>query len=204
VNRAFFGRVAWSGLCRIQCLGDDAASQIVEFAVALPLIAFFVMGIFDFSQAYGVKQKLINAAREGARIGANQPTQDLSTVAPATITAIGEAVGQSLKTSGLDDCGLATGAWVSTVPGTLAWTLTASGASCTAAEPVVEIERGVLTTVTMSAPYPAGTMDVENTRVTVQYPYTWRFGKAASLVVPGSTFNGPTTLQAVATMQNLN
>jgi hypothetical protein len=45
---------------------------------------------------------------------------------------------------------------------------------------------------------------VENTRVTVTYPYTWKFGAAAALVVPGSTFAGPSTLTAVAMMQNLN
>lgn len=192
--------------CRIWArLRDDTrGSQIVEFAVSLPLIAFFVMGIFDFSQAYGVKQRLINSAREGARIGANQPTQDFSaTPEPPTVDAVARAVGQYMKTVGLNDCGLATGSWVVTVPGNLAWTYTASG--CSGNEPTVEIERGVLTQVALAAPYTAGTnMYVENTRVTVTYPYTWRFGAAASLVVPGSTFAGPSTLKAIAVMQNLN
>ena len=203
MSRVFLRRVARSAVRALKLVEDDTASQIVEFAFALPLIAFFVVGIFDFSQAYGVKQKLINAAREGARIGANQPTQDLSLLPnPNTVVATAKAVGQYLQNVGLNDCGLATGGWVATVPGPLAWTFTASG--CSGAEPVVEIERGVITHVNMSLPYPAGTMYIENTRVTVQYPYTWKFGSIARIVTPGSTFSGPTTLQAVAMMQNLN
>ena len=31
---------------------DDRAAQIVEFAVALPLLVVFVVGIFDFSGAF--------------------------------------------------------------------------------------------------------------------------------------------------------
>jgi Flp pilus assembly protein TadG len=187
----------------VQWLGDDGGSQIVEFAVALPLIAFFVIGIFDFSQAYGVKQKLINAAREGARIASNQPTQDLSDLPnPNTITATAQAVGQYLQNTGLNDCGLAAGSWVATVPGPIAWTFTASG--CPGLEPSVEIERAVKTTVSLSAPFSAGTLNIENTRVTVTYPYTWKFGGIARIVTPGATFVGPTTLQAVVSMQNLN
>jgi Flp pilus assembly protein TadG len=201
-------RPSWRELrlaLRARFWSDGRGSQIVEFAVSLPLIAFFLIGIFDFSNAYGVKQKLINAAREGARIGANQPTQDLSTVEPATVDATARAVGQYLKTVGLNDCGLASGtpAPVVTVPGTLQWTYTASG--CSGAEPVVTIERAFLTTLTMSAPYTAGTpMEVENTRVTVTYPYIWKFGSVVQLLLPGTTFAGPGTLQAVAVMQNLN
>jgi Flp pilus assembly protein TadG len=204
MSRRFFKRSTNSGLRGINCLRDERGSQIVEFAFSLPLIAFFLVGIFDFSGAYSVKQKLINAAREGARIGSNQPTQDFSAVPePPTVDAVARAVGQYMQTVKLNDCGLATGGWVVTVPGTLAWTYTASG--CSGNEPTVEIERGVTTQVALEAPYTAGTnMYVENTRVTVTYPYTWKFGAAAALVVPGSTFAGPSTLTAVAMMQNLN
>ena len=47
---------------------DDRASQIVEFALSLPLLVLFVVGIFDFSGAISLKQKLTNAAREAARV----------------------------------------------------------------------------------------------------------------------------------------
>jgi hypothetical protein len=62
--------------------GDDRASQIVEFAVSLPLLVLFVVGIFDFSSAITLKQKLTNAAREGARVAAADPANDLGGAVP--------------------------------------------------------------------------------------------------------------------------
>ena len=56
---------------------DDCASQMVEFAVSLPLLIVFVVGIFDFSGAYTLKQKLANAARDSARSAAADPATDL-------------------------------------------------------------------------------------------------------------------------------
>ncbi|MFZ0759119.1 MAG: TadE family protein, partial [Candidatus Sulfotelmatobacter sp.] len=56
---------------------DDRAAQIVEFALSLPLLVVFVVGIFDFSGALTLKQKLTNAAREGARVAAADPANDL-------------------------------------------------------------------------------------------------------------------------------
>jgi Flp pilus assembly protein TadG len=183
---------------------DARGSQIVEFAVSLPLIAVFLIGIFDFSQAFGLKQKLCNAARDGARVGSNQPTADLSSSPPPTVQAIAQAVGQYLQTAGVTpagtDCGLGTTAPVS--GGNLIWTVTATG--CTN-NPVVTINRGFLTTATMSAPYPTTTpMTIENTQVTVQYPFQWRFGNVVKLLVPGTSYAGTTTVSATATMQNLN
>src|SRR5205807_470777 len=59
-------------------LSDIAASQMVEFAVCLPLLIVVVVGIFDFGEAFNVKQKLNGAAREGARFASSLPTNDLS------------------------------------------------------------------------------------------------------------------------------
>src|SRR5579871_1785524 len=36
---------------------QDSAAQLVEFAVTLPLLVVFVVGIFDFSGAFTLKQK---------------------------------------------------------------------------------------------------------------------------------------------------
>jgi len=43
---------------------DIAASQMAEFAVCLPLLIVVVVGIFDFGEAFNVKQKL-NGLRHG-------------------------------------------------------------------------------------------------------------------------------------------
>ncbi|HKS72090.1 MAG TPA: TadE family protein, partial [Terriglobales bacterium] len=53
---------------------EEEGAQIVEFAVALPLLIVFVVGIFDFSSAFTLKQKLTNVARDTARTIAAEPT----------------------------------------------------------------------------------------------------------------------------------
>ena len=65
----------WVHLRRLQ---STEAAALIEFAVALPLLVVLVVGIFDFGGAFNLKQELNNAAREGARFGASQPTNDLS------------------------------------------------------------------------------------------------------------------------------
>src|ERR1700758_229238 len=101
------GGAAWPGL---HLLADTQASQIVEFAFTIPLLVVFVVGIFDFGSAFAVKQKLANAVREGARIGASQPSSDLSNTpssggcgAPVSICAVRDAVDFYLTAAKLDD-----------------------------------------------------------------------------------------------------
>lgn len=194
-----------SGWQRILRAAQDArGSEIVEFAVAMPLLAFFMIGIFDFSQAYGIKHKLSVATREGARFATSLPTTDLSDdtpPGPGTIREIVSTVGQSLENLGLNDCGLATLQGRIRVTGPLTFQFT--GNQC-ANNPTLTINRGMVTTAALSAPYGSGaTMTVENTQVTLQYPYTWTFGKLVPVVVPGGGFTAP-VLQSSAVMQNLN
>src|SRR5882762_4713328 len=54
------------------------AAQIVELAVTLPLMVVIFVGIYDFGQAFNLKQKLSLATREAARFGANHSTADLT------------------------------------------------------------------------------------------------------------------------------
>jgi Flp pilus assembly protein TadG len=89
---------------------ETDAAAIIEFAVALPLLIVLVVGIFDFGGAFNLKQKLNNAVREGARFGASQPTNDLSTPTgqPPSVSAIRYLVDSYLQTAGINDCGLST------------------------------------------------------------------------------------------------
>ena len=48
-------------------LGSNEGSELLEFALVVPLLLVFVVGIVDFGSAYNLKQQLNNAAREGAR-----------------------------------------------------------------------------------------------------------------------------------------
>jgi Flp pilus assembly protein TadG len=168
----------------------------------LPLIIVFVIGIYDFSQAYGMKQRLGNAAREGARIGASQPTTDLSQAEPATVDAIARVVGTNLHGAGINDCGLASGNWTVGPPVNLTWTYQAN-TGCPNALTLI-INRGFITTGVIGPPY-GSTMTIDNTRVTLTYPYQWRFGNVVTLIAPGANYaRGTTQIQAAATMQNLN
>jgi Flp pilus assembly protein TadG len=78
---------------------------MVEFAVSLPLLVVFVVGIFDFGEVFNLKQKLNNVARESARFGSSPPTNDLSVTGdPASILAIRNLVSSSLQQSRVNDC----------------------------------------------------------------------------------------------------
>src|SRR5437762_13043864 len=85
---------------------DDSGSQIMEFALVLPLLVVFVVAIYDFGQAFNVKEKLNFTAKDAARFGAAQPTSDLTQTVPVSVTAIRDLVDADLINSGINDCGL--------------------------------------------------------------------------------------------------
>src|ERR1700733_6754543 len=60
-------------------LDDEQGSSLLEFAIVLPLLVVFVVGIFDFSGAFNQKQKIEQAAQEGAIIAGAQPMSDIAT-----------------------------------------------------------------------------------------------------------------------------
>jgi len=185
---------------------DSRGAQIAEFAVALPLLIVFVVGIFDFGLAFGTKQKLANAAREGARVAASQPTTDLSLTpaggcnAPDSICAIRDVVGNDLVAARVDDCGL--GSTPALPPtGPLAWTFSSTG-GCAGAL-TLTIERGYTFSSNLPAPYPSA-LTVEATRITLTYTYKWRFNSVITLLIPGAIYSGTTRLTTVSIMQNLS
>src|ERR1700704_3409668 len=59
-------------------LRDTEGAQLVEFAFTLPLLIVVAVGIFDFGSAFTLKEKLVGVAQMGARVGANQPSTDLT------------------------------------------------------------------------------------------------------------------------------
>jgi hypothetical protein len=90
---------------------EDRAAQVAEFAVSLPLLILFVVGIYDFSGAVALKQKLTNAAREAARVAAADPSNDVSAPSlamPVSIKDAEQVVDNYLLSEQLNDCGLST------------------------------------------------------------------------------------------------
>jgi Flp pilus assembly protein TadG len=188
---------------------DDRASQIVEFAVSLPLLMLFVVGIFDFSGAFSLKQKLANAAQQGARVAAADPANDLSNTLPASVSDAFQVVDNYLINAKVDDCGLS-GATATGGGGTMTWTYTASSCTNGAGTLTLTINRGytipqpssTAATANCSPQSPNGQLTLIATCVSIQYPYSWRFARVASLV--GSTTSPPGTFSTTAVALNEN
>jgi len=174
-------------------------SQIAEFAVALPVLLIMVVGIFDFGSAYNIKQKVTNIAREAARMGASQPTSDLTTGTPASILAIRDMVSGALQSSRLSDCGLGTTAAVAAGAATpWKWTFTTSCG--TAGNLVLSVDRGYVFTSTVTA---GGTaVKMITTNVSLLYPYQWQFNRVVTLLLPTAIYPGTTQISVSSVMAN--
>src|ERR1700675_1316189 len=84
-------------------LSDMQGSALLEFAIVLPLLMVFVVGIFDFSGAFNQKQKIEQAAQEGAIIAGAQPMSDIASGNgdPDSLHPVVTAVFNSLVGSGV-------------------------------------------------------------------------------------------------------
>ena len=186
---------------------DDRAAELVEFAVALPLLVVFVVGIFDFSSAFTLKQKLTNAARDAARVAAADPASDLGNALPVSVIDAFQSVDNYLITNHLNDCGVVS----SGVTAPMTWTYKGTGSGCPSGGLTITINRGYYfpaTTGTQPAVVnclakPAGGQTaVIATCVSIQYAYQWRFGRVASLLGPSTS--RPPTISAAAVAVNEN
>jgi TadE-like protein len=191
----------------VKSLAATEASEIIEFAVSLPLLLVLVVGIYDFGSAFTVKEKIGNAAREGARFASNLPSNDLSATgtcgAPPSICSVRDLVDANLKiASKLNDCGLSS-ATPSAGASPLSWVFTTASASGCPAALTLTIERGVvlppIALATSAVPY-----TIEASRITLQYPYAWTFNRVITLIASGTNYPGTSQLTEVAVMQNLN
>jgi Flp pilus assembly protein TadG len=192
---------------------DERAAQLVEFAVSLPLLVVFVVGIFDFSNAFTLKQKLTNIARDAARIAAADPSSDLisplvSTTnpngLPASISDAIQAVANDMAPpNNINNCGLGVGTIYTT--GNVEWTFTAQTTSPPCMLTVI-INRAyyypanttnVVASASCTPTAPAnGQTAVVATCVSIEYTYPWYFGRVAGLV--GGTATLPTQVVGTA------
>lgn len=165
-------------------------AELLEFALALPVILVMLIGLLDFAHAYNIKQKLANAAREGARLGGSEVTSDITQSTPDSVQAIKDDV-----TAYLQDANVNTSFISSTMTpaGNYTWTYYSSG------NYGLEVQRNV--TIVDS-----GGVSIPSTRVVLRYPYDWTFGfnYIVKLLVPSASFAGPITIATDATMANPN
>lgn len=183
-------------------LSEAAGAQLVEFALVLPFLLVFLVGIIDFGTAWNLKHKLNNAAREGARFGAGESPLDLTQTNPPTVQAVQNVVvhyliNANMTSSTTGVCGMTT----STSPDaggnlTSGWTYT-SPSNCpgTSAKFVLKIERNYTYN-------DSGGNPVHATRVTLTFPYTWSLNRVMGLLVSGANPTFTPTISSDAIMEN--
>jgi Flp pilus assembly protein TadG len=169
-------------------LASSEGSQLLEFALVLPLLLVMIVGIADFAGAYNLKQKLNNAAREGARYAANQ-SSNVNDINATSVGAVGTVVSNYLTNAGISQCAIggATG-------GPMNYTFSSGTVGCGNFQ--LDVNRAATLTSNGSA-YSA-------TKVTITYPYTWLIGNMMKLLVPSSNAGLPATIQSDTTIQNIN
>ncbi|MFZ1919736.1 MAG: TadE/TadG family type IV pilus assembly protein [Terriglobales bacterium] len=176
-------------------LRQTDGSAILEFAIVLPLLVVFIAGIYDFGGAFNQKQKVEQAAQEGAIVAGAQPTSDLLPVAtsvsnPDSLVPVVYAVFNSLQQSGVLTAAC-------TAPGTptgpsgpsptLTWQYTITGCSNynSSDNLVITINRGFVAATSTTQ------LDVVGTVVTVSFPYDWRFYSVIQQILPGVIKTSP-------------
>jgi len=187
-----------AGRSRLTNLGGSEGAQLVELAVILPLLMVVIVGIFDFSQAFNLKQKLGSAAFLGARVGSSEPTTDFSQATPASVTAIRDVVDTYLKRADIDDCGLSAISASASPP--LTWNATGTSGGCSGSTFTLTIQRGHTFPATVTGV--ASQVNVVATQVTISYPYRWSFNRVIGLLVSGASYAGPSQLTTTAIVPN--
>jgi Flp pilus assembly protein TadG len=175
-----------------------AGSELLEFVIAVPLLLLLVIGAWDFGAAFVLKQKLTNAAREGARIVASVPSNTVDANGnacspPCNIQAGVNAVVQYLKSANLDASCIYSATPSSATP-LNGWVYSCGNGIR------LEIDRGIVSP-NLVEPYdnvtlPSGTVAVGETVVTLTYPFTWTQGQLLPPPIPSK-------LTSEVQMQNL-
>ena len=186
---------------------EERAAQIVEFAVSLPLLVVFVVGIFDFSNAFTLKQKLTNIARDAARAAAADPANDLGSSSPLSVTDAFEVVDSYLLANGINDCGMTL---ASGTKSGLTWTFNVTATTSSPCGIKLIVNRGYyfpmtgasLPSASCTSQSPGTNTAVIGTCVSVQYTYPWRFGRVASLL--GASAALPSMVSAASVAMNEN
>jgi hypothetical protein len=190
----------------VQKIRGNEGTEIIEFAVSMPLLVVMAVGIYDFGSGFTLKHELNNAVREGARVAVSHPYPSDPRVndgcgAPYSICLVRDVVASNLRQSTGKDCDLGT---TSGAHGSgYVWTFTGSG-GC--GDLVLEVNRGTLNSNTASLPSPpfdSATYRIENTKVTLAYPYQWQFNRAFKLISPSANYL-TSTISVSTTMQNLD
>lgn len=174
---------------------DCHGSELLELAFGLPILLVMAVAISQVGGAFNLQHILSNAAREGARVAANEFSDygTLSNCATGTcVSPVVETVSNYLLNAGVyPQCTFNT---TGTSAGTFAWTFTATGSSSGCSYASLTVERAVQVA--------NGASTIKSTRVTLIYPDRYTMSGMASLI--GGTFKLPLTLSGDAVMPDIN
>jgi len=186
----------------LERLKKSDGTEIIEFAVSLPLLVVMVVSIYDFGTAFTLKQKLTGAVREGARLASSQqrPVQEAADCsnAPVSVCMVRDVVANTLAASNVDACNLGA-ASASYSSGTFTWTF---DGGCNGMS--LKVERGTLSSATGTLPSPFDTTayHIQNTKITLIYPYQWQFNQAFKLLDRNANYLS-SSITVTASMQEL-
>ena len=177
---------------------ETEGSALLEFAIVLPLLVVFIVGIYDFSGAFNQKQKIEQAAQLGAISAAAQPMTDIDPLNsnPDSLQPAVDVIFNSLATANVmplqnqGSCKVPVAGVHGAKP--LQWTYTISGCPD---DLTITIDRGWVPTIGRP-PVPIGTA------VTVSYPYHWKFNSVIQFLVPGASYAPKTDLKETSTVHN--
>lgn len=199
----------------------ERGMQLLELALALPFLLVLIAGVVDFAQAWNMRQILANAARDGARLGSNQPFLDLSDSNPTSIQQICQQVAGYLNSehvnlgfmniSGTSSTAIASGC---SSFATIANSSCAAGSTCVPSAWTyystgtygLKIERTVsVPSSGTSCGASTGVPCIPSTRVTLNYPYNWSFGFNHVVGLFGvSNYPSTISIQVFSTMADLS
>jgi len=169
---------------------EQQGTQLLEFALVLPMLLVLAVGTVDFASGFVLKQKLTNAAREGARIGSELSNGDITQPTPNSVQAIRNAVVNYMDNADINVTAIGA---TPTKTGATEWTYSGGGAQ-------IIIDRAMTIPVTVGGVTALDTA----TRVRVRYPYTWSFAQVIQIMIqPPPNYSNTITISADAVMRNL-
>ncbi len=174
------------------------AAELLEFALALPLILVMLVGVLDFASAYHLKQILANAAREGARLAASEPIIDESQSSPGSVQAVYEDVTTYLQDAGVNTSFIGSSMSYNTSTGTATYYTTSGGNTYG----LIINRQYYITTNPDGTPIDP---PVLANQVTLICPYDWTYGfnNVIKLLIPSASVPGNMTITVDAAMPQL-
>lgn len=160
-------------------LQPERGAQLLEFAFAVPILLLLVVGAWDVGSTIALKQKLTNAAREGARIAVSElwKTPSDCSAAPCAITDAENVVVLYLNNANVDASCISSA--TPATDGVTFWKWACSGSTASLKISTVVVN-GVL-----------------NWQVTLTYPVRWITPNFMGLGPSSSTITTTVTMVSV-------